>query len=362
MSTSFFETPPGWADEIRAAARALRETAASDIALYARPVVQAVLSIVWIHASVVFLLLWAHSSATIALAVISTGLAAAGGLFMVAHNSLHQSIVRSKRLNYGLGLLASPLGLTAGWWKAKHNVLHHAHTNDPANDDSMPLVFVRLSPYQQWRPHHRFQYLYVPLLFPLMAIAMFFSDAVYVLTGRLNTRKHGVPSLKKLGHGLAEKLALPAIILTAAFRTHSAMSVLAGTFAVLLVAGLSLSLVFGVNHFVEGNVYPDTDSRLRGDAFLMQQVRGTCNYAPKSRLVTWYTGGLNLHIEHHLFPSLPHQLLPLLAPQVKAICERHGVPYNEFRTHPAAFWAFERNLRAMSRPTTVASAYFAQAS
>lgn len=41
----------------------------------------------------------------------------------------------------------------------------------------------------------------------------------------------------------------------------------------------------------------------------------------------WFHGGLQHHIEHHLFPRLPRHSLPKVRPEVKALCERHGLPY-----------------------------------
>jgi NADPH-dependent stearoyl-CoA 9-desaturase len=38
-------------------------------------------------------------------------------------------------------------------------------------------------------------------------------------------------------------------------------------------------------------------------------------------------GGLDLQIEHHLFPTLPPQRLREIAPEVRAICARYGVRY-----------------------------------
>lgn len=42
---------------------------------------------------------------------------------------------------------------------------------------------------------------------------------------------------------------------------------------------------------------------------------------------SWFHGGLQYQIEHHLFPQLPRHNLKLVVPMVKAICEEHDVPY-----------------------------------
>jgi len=41
----------------------------------------------------------------------------------------------------------------------------------------------------------------------------------------------------------------------------------------------------------------------------------------------WFHGGLQHHIEHHLFPRLPRHSLAKIRPHVRALCERHGLPY-----------------------------------
>jgi linoleoyl-CoA desaturase len=40
------------------------------------------------------------------------------------------------------------------------------------------------------------------------------------------------------------------------------------------------------------------------------------------------SGNLGYQVEHHLFPDLPSTRYAEIAPQVKDICERYGLPYN----------------------------------
>jgi len=53
-----------------------------------------------------------------------------------------------------------------------------------------------------------------------------------------------------------------------------------------------------------------------------------------SFLDDWLHGGLQHHIEHHLFPRLPRHSLPKVRPHVRALCEKHGLPY---RSDPFLF-------------------------
>ncbi|XP_028305023.1 acyl-CoA 6-desaturase [Gouania willdenowi] len=60
--------------------------------------------------------------------------------------------------------------------------------------------------------------------------------------------------------------------------------------------------------------------------WLRMQLKTTCNVEP-SFFNDWFSGHLNFQIEHHLFPTMPRHNFHLVAPQVRALCEKHGIQY-----------------------------------
>jgi linoleoyl-CoA desaturase len=40
------------------------------------------------------------------------------------------------------------------------------------------------------------------------------------------------------------------------------------------------------------------------------------------------SGNLSHQIEHHLFPDMPSNRYAEIAPRIRALCERFGLPYN----------------------------------
>ncbi len=46
------------------------------------------------------------------------------------------------------------------------------------------------------------------------------------------------------------------------------------------------------------------------------------------RLFHIMPGNLSHQIEHHLFPDLPSNRYSEIAPEVRALCEKYGLPYN----------------------------------
>jgi linoleoyl-CoA desaturase len=73
------------------------------------------------------------------------------------------------------------------------------------------------------------------------------------------------------------------------------------------------------------------------------------NFAPRSRLLNWYIGGLNYQIEHHLLPHICHVNYPRLAPIVAATCEEFGIRYHSYATWGEAFAGHWRELRLLAR-------------
>eukprot|EP00063_Salmo_salar_P051034 XP_014025869.1 PREDICTED: fatty acid desaturase 2-like [Salmo salar] len=64
----------------------------------------------------------------------------------------------------------------------------------------------------------------------------------------------------------------------------------------------------------------------RHQDWLTMQLSATCNIE-QSTFNDWFSGHLNFQIEHHLFPTMPRHNYHLVAPLVRALCEKHGVPY-----------------------------------
>ena len=73
-------------------------------------------------------------------------------------------------------------------------------------------------------------------------------------------------------------------------------------------AGIVLSVVFQLAHTVSETQFPETNPTTGKveDEWAVHQLRTTANFATKSKFWSWFTGGLNFQVEHHLFPMIPH--------------------------------------------------------
>ena len=64
------------------------------------------------------------------------------------------------------------------------------------------------------------------------------------------------------------------------------------------------------------------------NSWAIHELANTTNFAPNNRLLTWFIGGLNFQIEHHLFTGVCHVHYPKIAPIVRAGCLSYNLPYN----------------------------------
>ena len=61
--------------------------------------------------------------------------------------------------------------------------------------------------------------------------------------------------------------------------------------------------------------------------FYLRQVLGSVNFRTGGDVNDLLHGWLNYQIEHHVWPDLSMRQYQLAQPRLRAICERHGVPY-----------------------------------
>jgi linoleoyl-CoA desaturase len=63
----------------------------------------------------------------------------------------------------------------------------------------------------------------------------------------------------------------------------------------------------------------------------------TSNFAPRNKWISYYVGGLNFQIEHHLFTRVCHIHYPRIAPIVQQTAAEFGIPYLTHNTLAGAF-------------------------
>jgi linoleoyl-CoA desaturase len=284
------------------------------------------------------------------------GLGACGLGLNVMHDALHQSFATSKLWNNIAGVTMEVLGGSTVTWKIQHNLLHHTFTNVYGMDEDVDdKVLLRLSPDGVWKPYHRFQHIYAPLLYGLSNVSWlvqkdFVQFIRYWKNGVL--KQTGVQPLRAFISLVIAKalyfgtvIGLPILLLPFAWY----WSVL-GFVIVQFTSGFLMTLVFLTAHAVEGphHFQPDEKGSLENN-WAIHQLMTTANFGAGNPIVNWFVGGLNHQIEHHLFPQISHVHYAKLSPIVREVAAEYGLTYYEFPSFGQAIVAHFKYLREVGR-------------
>jgi len=263
---------------------------------------------------------------------------------------------------------------TAEAWKHSHNYVHHTFTNILGKDKDLGYEIMRIDPRQSWHPVYLLQPLYNILLMALFEWGVAFHDLDFEAIRKGHKSKAQVKRevagiFKKaksqvvkdyVAWPLLSGLAMAAV--DVAFEARKELTAaegrrhwgrrrrggLAGVLRKALEGGLdsyksaaaanatanvvrnvwAYAIIF-CGHFPDQTYTfspEEVEDESRG-GWYVRQLAGAANIEG-SPLFHVASGNLGYQVEHHLFPDLPSTRYAEIAPQVKQICERYGLPYN----------------------------------
>jgi len=129
------------------------------------------------------------------------------------------------------------------------------------------------------------------------------------------------------------------------------VATLIGYLVLTIVCGVTIATVFQLAHVVEEADFidPHEINHKSEEEWAVHQIKTTSNFATRSKIVGWFTGGLNFQVEHHLFPRISHVHYPAINKIVMETCEQFGIRYNEHRTVFLAVRSHVVHLREIGR-------------
>ena len=251
------------------------------------------------------------------------------------HDFGHLSVLPTTKLNHFLHLFTMNFtkGASRSWWNHLH-YQHHAKPNVIGKDPDVRLdaLFAlgeempkRLAKNKKSMPYnHQHKYFFVigpPLLFPIYFQYMIF--------------RH--PFVRKQWLDIFVMCLFYAKVLY----LYTPMLGLGWTILYYFIVR-SLESIWFVWVSQSNHIPMEiTDDKAR--PWLPLQLHATCN-VEKNFFNDWFTGHLNFQIEHHCFPTMPRHNLYKIAPLVKSLCEKHGIPY-QVKPISTAFGDIVRSLK-----------------
>lgn len=248
----------------------------------------------------------------------------------VFHDGSHFALSKHPSVNH-LFTETALLFSTPYTWYHQHIIGHHCFPNVIGKDPDLyhSTKFTRHSKDIRVREAHANQ----PFTFPLLwlvgvPLGLVLRGCLESLAGKpYNKVVKLIPD--EASHIISRQSIIPRLIaivtlmFIAPFFYHGlTLKGLAFSIIPYLVYSAHFMTCSQINHFT-----PECDDQISSNFYIHQILTGH-NVAPESYLLYLYTGGLNLQIEHHLFPSVNHCHLPRLAPFVRALCAKHNVHYN----------------------------------
>ena len=264
---------------------------------------------------------------------------------------------------------------TAEAWKHSHNYVHHTYTNIRGKDKDLGYEIMRIDPEQRWHPVYLAQPAYNLILMALFewGVALHDLDFEAIRKGRkpMHQVKRELKGIagKAKSQVVKDYIAWPLVSALAAAVVDAGMEVrrgrkqprgilgrlrrkrgsrwapvveaaLAGgskTFRATAKADATANIVRNVwayaiifcGHFPDQTYTfspEEVENESRGGWYI-RQLTGSANIEG-GPLFHVASGNLSYQVEHHLFPDMPSTRYAEIAPQVKDVCERYGLPYN----------------------------------
>jgi fatty acid desaturase len=220
-------------------------------------------------------------------------------------------------------------------WRHSHNYEHHTFTNIRGKDRDLGYEIMRIDPHQKWHPVYLFQPLYNLLLMGFFewGVAMHDLNHEAIRAGEKPKAKV-LQELKAIGVKARRQVVKDYIAFPLLSGRRSFKSTLAANFTANIVRNVWAYSIIFCGHFPD-QTYTFSEAEVAEETrggWYVRQLLGSANIdgGPLFHLMA---GNLSFQVEHHLYPDIPSSRYAEIAPRVRDICRRYGLPYNTGPLH-----------------------------
>lgn len=250
----------------------------------------------------------------------------------VMHDKVHGAYTKNKTLSLLLEIPITLIGLESKIWAIEHNIIHHTYTNvNGIDQDIHPRYLFRFSKHQPKRWFHRFQHVYASFLYGLLTIEwVTYKDYVKVFKYyRLRFIKTSWEATILAFQILIKKMIffLVFLIIPLWVMPYPAYLIAWMFLTMAVVSGITMTIVFQLAHVVDNVDFTDSNNKEHVNWY-EHQMRTTANFAMNNKVITYFLGGLNFQIEHHLFPDICHTHYPAISKIVQSTAKEYSYPYH----------------------------------
>lgn len=253
----------------------------------------------------------------------------------IIHDAVHGTIFKNKWANQLYVNLFDLMGANSFIWQLRHVRFHHNYPNVNGWDtDIEQSKIFRVFPDAGYSPVHKYQHIYLPLLYPLyLANWLLIRDFKDFFKRRSTVRKliqiPGVEYVKLFVFKaifLFYMIVLPKLVLSMSWP-----QAFVAFFIMLFTASIFSLLVLLPPHANTESEFPLPDENNQLPHSWMMHMMLTTNDIRENNFFTrFFMGCFNFHVIHHLFPSVNHVYYPELTRKLKHYAEEYQLPYRQF--------------------------------
>jgi linoleoyl-CoA desaturase len=214
-------------------------------------------------------------------------------------------------------------------WRHSHNYEHHTYTNIRGKDRDLGYEIMRIDPHQRWHPIYVLQPLYNLLLMGFFEWGVALHDLNFdAIRSGEKPKSEALAELKAIGVK-ARRQIVKDYIAFPLLSGRAFSSTLTANFTANIVRNVWAHSIIFCGHFPD-QTYTFSEEVLAGETrggWYVRQLLGAANI-DGSPLFHLLSGNLSFQVEHHLFPDVPSSRYAAIAPRVRDVCRRYGLPYN----------------------------------
>lgn len=282
---------------------------------------------------------------------ISFGSSMAFLAFNIGHDASHNAYAKNNRVNSILAYTMNLCGINQYIWNIKHNLSHHSFTNIPHADmDNENVGVARITRFHKWKPVFKYQYLYLPFLWPFFGMFLIFvKDFQLFAMTRMGNSQYESHPIREWVILIVSKLIVVTYIFVIPLMVIDLpyWQILLGILVLFMCMGTLLTTIFLFVHLIENTPFPEEDKEGKiKDHWMLHQLKVTTDYSPFNPILTFFSGGLNQHVAHHMFPNYCHVHYGAITKIIQQTAKEHGYEYR-YQSHWKAFKSHIRFLKKM---------------
>jgi len=263
------------------------------------------------------------------------------------HDAVHGSLFHKPTNNNRFTILLELFGSNSWLWQKRHLTLHHPYPNIQHWDiDIKQSDVVRIFPESRWAWFHRYQHIYMWLIYPLYSLNWLYIRDFRDFFGTRDNyvrRMHAIPKIE-IAKLVAAKICnlfyligIPMLVL------HQPWYVIVSAWLAMHIAGSILGVIPLISTHVDEHAHfpmPAQDGAINS-SWAVHQMSVTKDFSAESPVANFLFGGFTHHVAHHLFPGVAHTYYPEITKVIRKYAVEYDLPYTNYPFHKAVMSHFK---------------------